>query len=71
MQYQYYYNIISNLKPDILIYPKNNNLPNSLANLYKNIGTKIIIINRNPELGSSTDIIESIDRTSTLRAHKS
>lgn len=71
MQYQYYYNIISNLKPDILVYPDNNLLTNSLSNLYKNIGTQIIIIDRKPKLGSSTDIIKSIDRTSILRAHKS
>lgn len=70
MQYQYYYNIISNLKPDILIYPEGYSLPNSLLRVYNAIGTKVIRLEREPQLGSSTDIIESIDRTSSLRSSK-
>lgn len=69
MQYQYYYNIISELKPDILISPNSYVFPNSLLRVYNSINTKIISLDREPQLGSSTNIIQSIDRTSSLRPH--
>lgn len=55
-----YWEIVEKLKPDVLVHPKNHINPICLENLYKELNTKIIEIERDKTKPSTTQIINKI-----------
>lgn len=60
LQTERYCRIVSALKPDILVHPVGHKNPEKLDNLYKQLNTKIIEIERNKNKSSTTQIINKI-----------
>lgn len=60
LQTERYCRIVSKLKPDVLVHPTGHKNPELLNDLYKQLNTKIIEIERNKNKPSTTQIINKI-----------
>ena len=60
LQTERYYQIVKNLRPNILVHPQNHKIPSLLENLYKELNTQIIEIQRDNSKPSTTEIINNI-----------